>query len=107
MYTDADKDYIQGLGHTVVETPVGSQMITDTSLVFAIHFPLPDYLSCLSMALPAMLIGTGYNICEGYVAVIVLANLGTWSVLLLTMRLGFHSFQWIVIPPLLSSPFVQ
>lgn len=65
MYTDADKNYIQSLGHTVVEAPIASRMVTDTSLVFAIHFPLRDYLEVLSGVLPAMLVGTGYSTCEG------------------------------------------
>ncbi|ERS95638.1 hypothetical protein HMPREF1624_08154 [Sporothrix schenckii ATCC 58251] len=64
LYTSADKAYLIGLGHTVIETPAAYQMIGPTTMVFAIHLPTREYLGCLLDAVPVMLIGTGYETYE-------------------------------------------
>lgn len=61
LYTGSDKAFLQSLGHSVVETPVASQMITQTTMVFAIHLPTREYLDCLCGVVPAMLVGTSFD----------------------------------------------
>lgn len=67
LYTEADKNYLRGLGHSVIEAPAALQMITSTTLVFAVHLPMRQYLRCLDCALPAMLVGTTFSVYDGYV----------------------------------------
>ncbi|OAA61905.1 hypothetical protein SPI_04764 [Niveomyces insectorum RCEF 264] len=65
LYTEADCLYLRSLGHSVIEAPAASHMITRSTLVFAIHLPTRGYLDCLARSPPAMLIGTSYGCYEG------------------------------------------
>lgn len=61
LYTKFDKSYLESLGHSVVESPAASRLIDSSTLVFAIHLPTGEYLSCLAGTKPAMLIGTTFK----------------------------------------------
>lgn len=61
LYTSSDRDYLRSIGHTVVETPAASRMITPMTMVFTIHLPTREYLGCLAGAVPAMLVGTTFD----------------------------------------------
>lgn len=64
LYGDADRKFLESLGHSVVETPAATAMITPDTLVFAIHLPTRAYLDCLAGDQPALLIGSGYSCYE-------------------------------------------
>jgi hypothetical protein len=62
LFTDSDKQFIQSLGHTVVESPEGSNMIQSDSMLFGIHLYRPLYAQALERSLPAIFVGTGWPV---------------------------------------------
>lgn len=61
VFTESDKQFLTNLGHTVVETPTGCEMITSETLFFAIHLYRPIYAMALENHLPAIFVGTGWD----------------------------------------------
>jgi hypothetical protein len=64
-FTDADKEFLKALGHEVVDSPVGFEIISQDSLVFGIHLYRDVYSEAIARHIPAIFIGTGYDVWEG------------------------------------------
>lgn len=67
LFTPADRDFVGGLGHEVVESPAGFDMIDQGTLVFGVHLYRDIYNHAISKCMPAVFIGTGLNVWEEYV----------------------------------------
>lgn len=62
VFTSADRDFIAGLGHHVVDSPVAFDCVTPDSFLFGIHLYRPVYVAALQSHLPALFVGTGLDI---------------------------------------------
>lgn len=65
-FTLNDTEFLTNLGHTVVESPAAFEAVDEDALVFAIHMYRPIYEAALEKALPAMFVGTGWDVWDGY-----------------------------------------
>ncbi|KAI8203702.1 hypothetical protein K4K52_005248 [Colletotrichum sp. SAR 10_76] len=64
-FTPNDTKFLENLGHEVVESPVAFEAVDEDTLVFAIHMYRPIYEATLEKALPAMFVGTGWDVWDG------------------------------------------
>lgn len=62
VFTQSDKDFLASLGHQVVETPAACDMIDANSLLYGIHLYRPIYAMALEKSLPAIFVGTGWDV---------------------------------------------
>ncbi|XWW94546.1 hypothetical protein V2A60_002489 [Cordyceps javanica] len=62
IFTDADKTFLASLGHRVVSSPQAYDLVDDTTLLFAIHLYRPIYAAALKSNLPAVFVGTGWDV---------------------------------------------
>lgn len=62
VFTEPDKAFIASLGHAVVESPQGFDMVTRDALLFGVHLYRPIYAEALSRSLPAIFIGTDLDV---------------------------------------------
>ncbi|KAK7421644.1 hypothetical protein QQX98_002111 [Neonectria punicea] len=62
IFTQPDKDFLAGLGHRVVEDPEACDMVNADSLLFGIHLYRPVYAEALEKSLPAIFVGTGWDV---------------------------------------------
>lgn len=62
VFTRSDKDFLASLGHQVVETPAACHMIDADSLLYGIHLYRPIYAMALENSLPAIFVGTGWDV---------------------------------------------
>ncbi|KAK7429390.1 hypothetical protein QQZ08_003982 [Neonectria magnoliae] len=62
IFTQPDKDFLAGLGHRVVENPEACDMVDADSLLFGIHLYRPVYAEALEKSLPAIFVGTGWDV---------------------------------------------
>ncbi|KAH6973177.1 hypothetical protein BKA56DRAFT_593403 [Ilyonectria sp. MPI-CAGE-AT-0026] len=62
VFTQSDKDFLASLGHQVVETPAACGMIDANSLLYGIHLYRPIYAMALEKSLPAIFVGTGWDV---------------------------------------------
>ena len=62
VFTTSDKEFIESLGHHVVESPRGFQMIHTRTLLFGVHLYRPIYVKALENYLPAMFVGTDLDV---------------------------------------------
>ncbi|KAH8648465.1 hypothetical protein BX600DRAFT_517851 [Xylariales sp. PMI_506] len=63
--TVADTEFLVGLGYEVVTSPDGFESVSEDSLVYGIHLYRDIYAAALEKAIPAMFIGTEYDVWEG------------------------------------------
>jgi DNA-binding phage protein len=63
-FTTSDKEFLASLGHEVVEAPAAMALVDEDAFVFGIHLYREVYAQALEKSLPAILIGTGYNVWE-------------------------------------------
>ncbi|KAF3802053.1 hypothetical protein GCG54_00012297 [Colletotrichum gloeosporioides] len=66
-FTPNDTKFLENLDHEVVESPAAFEAVDEDTLVFAIHMYRPIYEATLEKALPAMFVGTGWDVWDGYV----------------------------------------
>ncbi|KAK7746582.1 hypothetical protein SLS62_009379 [Diatrype stigma] len=66
LFTPADKEFVKGLGHEVVDSPAGFAKVDRETLVFGVHLYRDIYNQAISKCVPAVFIGTGLDIWEGY-----------------------------------------
>ncbi|KAI0173018.1 hypothetical protein GGR52DRAFT_432177 [Hypoxylon sp. FL1284] len=64
MFHSADKEFLQSLGHQVVDSPEGFERVTPSTLVFGIHLYRDIYNQTIAKHLPAMFVGTPYGVWE-------------------------------------------
>lgn len=64
-FTPNDAEFLTNLGHEVVESPRAFEAVDEDTLVFAIHMYRPIYEAALEKALPAMFVGTGWDVWDG------------------------------------------
>lgn len=62
IFTESDKAFIARLGHQVVESPKGCDMVNPDTLLFAVHLYRPIYAMALKDHLPAVFVGTGWDV---------------------------------------------
>lgn len=62
VFSTSDKAFLANLGHTVVETPAGCEMIDKDTLFFGVHLYKPIYSMALEKHLPAIFVGTGWEV---------------------------------------------
>jgi hypothetical protein len=59
VFSAVDKEFLQSLGHTVVESPDAYQLVDSSTLLFGNHLYRSIYEEALSRCLPRMFVGTG------------------------------------------------
>ncbi|KAM5357517.1 hypothetical protein ACJZ2D_016179 [Fusarium nematophilum] len=62
VFSTSDKAFLENLGHSVVETPAGCDMIDGDTLLFGVHLYKPIYAMALEKSLPAIFVGTGWDV---------------------------------------------
>ncbi|KPM34490.1 hypothetical protein AK830_g12085, partial [Neonectria ditissima] len=62
VFTQPDRDFLVGLGHRVVEDPVACAMVDAETLLFGVHLYRPVYAAALEKSLPAIFVGTGWDV---------------------------------------------
>ncbi|KAI0111134.1 hypothetical protein GGR51DRAFT_557540 [Nemania sp. FL0031] len=64
VFNSVDKEFIASLGHEVVESPTGFQLVDSESMAFGVHLYRDVYAQVIATHLPAMFIGTSYDVWE-------------------------------------------
>ncbi|KAI1798515.1 hypothetical protein F4811DRAFT_208690 [Daldinia bambusicola] len=64
VFNASDKDFIRALGHEVVDSPIGFEQVSPSTLVFGIHLYRDVYAQAIAKCLPAMFIGTPREVWE-------------------------------------------
>lgn len=62
VFSPNDADFIRQLGHSVVDTPAGFELIDESTLVYGVHLYRQVYSQAIGKAIPAVFVGTGYNV---------------------------------------------
>ncbi|KAI4866458.1 hypothetical protein F4820DRAFT_416638 [Hypoxylon rubiginosum] len=66
LFNSVDKAFIQSLGHEIVDSPEGFDRVTPSTLVFGIHLYRDIYNQTVAKHLPAMFVGTSYDVWEEF-----------------------------------------
>ncbi|KAI0450001.1 hypothetical protein F5B21DRAFT_492478 [Xylaria acuta] len=61
IFNSVDKAFIASLGHEVVETPAGFQLVDSETMTFGIHIYRQVCSQIIATCIPAMYIGTSYE----------------------------------------------
>ncbi|KAI2627194.1 hypothetical protein GGS21DRAFT_528987 [Xylaria nigripes] len=64
VFNSVDKAFIASLGHEVVESPIGFQLVEPETIVFGIHLYRDIYSQVIATHIPAIFIGTPYEVWE-------------------------------------------
>jgi hypothetical protein len=64
IFNSVDKAFISSLGHEVVESPKGFQLVDLSTLAFGVHLYRNIYSEVIAAHIPAMFIGTAYEVWE-------------------------------------------
>ncbi|KAI1432501.1 hypothetical protein GGR50DRAFT_696996 [Xylaria sp. CBS 124048] len=64
IFNSVDKAFIASLGHEVVESPIGFQLVGVETLVFGIHLYRDIYSQVIATHIPAVFVGTPYEVWE-------------------------------------------
>jgi hypothetical protein len=64
VFNSVDKAFIESLGHQVVESPVGFQLVEPSALAFGVHLYRDVYSQIIATHIPAVFIGTAYEVWE-------------------------------------------
>ncbi|OAR02935.1 hypothetical protein LLEC1_04937 [Akanthomyces lecanii] len=62
IFTHSDESLLRALGHRVVASPAAYELIDDATLLFAVHLYRPIYAAALKSSLPAIFVGTGWDV---------------------------------------------
>ncbi|EXF75623.1 hypothetical protein CFIO01_10385 [Colletotrichum fioriniae PJ7] len=65
-FTLNDEAFLTSLGHEVVESPAAFEAVDEETIVFAVHMYRPIYEATLGKAVPAMFVGTGWNVWDEF-----------------------------------------
>lgn len=63
-FTRPDKDFLTGLGGKTVDSPGAYELIDKSTLVFGVHLYRDIWAAALKEGLPALCVGTGWDIWE-------------------------------------------
>lgn len=63
-FAQPDKDFIHALGGKVVESPGSYELVDGATLVFGVHLYRDIWAAALERSLPALFVGTGWNVWE-------------------------------------------
>ncbi|KAI0424741.1 hypothetical protein F5Y09DRAFT_335532 [Xylaria sp. FL1042] len=66
VMNSVDKAFIVSLGHEVVESPIGFQLVDSETLAFGIHLYRDIYSHVIATQIPAMFVGTSYGTWEDF-----------------------------------------
>ncbi|TGJ79246.1 hypothetical protein E0Z10_g9510 [Xylaria hypoxylon] len=66
ILNSVDKAFIESLGHKVVESPIGFQLVDPAALVFGVHLYRDIYSQVIATHIPAMFVGTSYGTWEDF-----------------------------------------
>lgn len=61
-FTATDKKFLEDMGHTVVDSPGAFDLVDSSAMVFGVHLYRDIWASALEKCLPAMFIGTGWDV---------------------------------------------
>ncbi|POR31945.1 Uncharacterized protein TPAR_07853 [Tolypocladium paradoxum] len=61
-FTASDASFIASLGHRVVDSPAGCERVDRSTLLFGVHLYRPVYALALKNGLPAVFVGTGWDV---------------------------------------------
>ena len=64
LFSPADKAFIEGLGHRVVESPAAFDLVGPDTLLFAVHMYRDVYTCAIKNHVPAVFVGTAYEVWE-------------------------------------------
>jgi hypothetical protein len=64
IFNSVDKAFIASLGHRVVESPTGFELLEPSTLAFGIHLYRDVYSQIIATHIPAMFVGTPYEVWE-------------------------------------------
>ncbi|KAJ0295527.1 uncharacterized protein N0V96_005493 [Colletotrichum fioriniae] len=70
-FTLNDEAFLTSLGHEVVESPAAFEAVDEETIVFAVHMYRPIYEATLGKAVPAMFVGTGWDVWDECVKVLL------------------------------------
>ncbi|RMJ10128.1 hypothetical protein CDV36_010240 [Fusarium kuroshium] len=76
VFNTSDKTFLKNLGHKVVETPEGCEMIDQDTFFFGVHLYKPIYAMALEKNLPAIFVGTGWEVWDDLFATEGLGRMG-------------------------------
>ena len=62
VFTASDAAFITSLGHHVVDSPAGCERVDGSTLLFGVHLYRPIYALALKNSLPAVFVGTGWDV---------------------------------------------
>lgn len=62
VFTEPDKAFIASLGHRVVDSPQGFDLVASDTLLFGVHLYRPIYSKALERCLPAVFVGTDLEV---------------------------------------------
>ncbi|KAL7787004.1 hypothetical protein V8C37DRAFT_391491 [Trichoderma ceciliae] len=62
IFASSDISFVTSMGHSVVDSPVGSNRVDSKTFFFGVHLYRDVYAVALKGELPAMYIGTGWDI---------------------------------------------
>ncbi|RYP49287.1 hypothetical protein DL768_004970 [Monosporascus sp. mg162] len=66
LFTLADETFIRGMGHEVLGSPSGFEVIDRDTFVFGVHLYRDVYGQAIAKCVPAIFVGTGLDVWEGY-----------------------------------------
>ena len=61
-FSPSDTEFIRELGHEVVGTPAGFELVDQSTLVYGVHLYREVYSQAIGRAVPAVFVGTGYEV---------------------------------------------
>ena len=64
ILNSVDEAFIESLGHEVIDSPAGFQLVDPKTLAFGVHLYRDIYSQVISTHIPAMFIGTAYGTWE-------------------------------------------
>ncbi|ETS81675.1 hypothetical protein PFICI_06677 [Pestalotiopsis fici W106-1] len=65
-FTASDTEFLKSLGYAILESPDGFEAVSEDSIVFGIHLYRDIYTAAIEKVMPAMFVGTGYDVWENY-----------------------------------------
>ncbi|CAJ2503353.1 Uu.00g107470.m01.CDS01 [Anthostomella pinea] len=66
LFNSADREFLESLGHQVVESPEGFGLVDSSTMVFGIHLYRVVYSQALAKHTPAIFVGTPYDVWEDF-----------------------------------------
>ncbi|RYP60470.1 hypothetical protein DL771_010500 [Monosporascus sp. 5C6A] len=67
LFTPVDEAFIRGMGHEVLGSPSGFDVVDRDTLVFGVHLYRDVYGQAIAKCVPAIFVGTGLDVWEGWV----------------------------------------